>query len=278
MKPVFVGKEQIMSFYDSVNPDDKLACSVWFNDKCILQVPGDMEGDKCRALIETNIEAWDRSTFDRTLWIKFHPAQQSPIDRKTPVLIAQPIGFGDAADDETITGPGGVTLIRGNGSGMNMEMFRAISGLEKLPETIGAAIDTKMQVYEERLKALETPVEPEPSTFAQITGFINANPGIVSQAFDFLRSVLPVMQTPIQPAAPMAINGAPNMSEQQTPPVAADQPAPETREIDNDKLNNALDRLEAKMALDDDLTLLADFADREPQQFNFLLNMLRTQK
>lgn len=277
MKPVFVGRENIMGFYDSVNEAGELAYSLWFNNNILLQYPGEMNALKARDFLDNTLETYELNGWDKTLWLKFHPATKNAINRKTDVVIAQPVGFTEDAGESTLTG-NGMVVYRGSNGGMNMEMFRAIKTLEDLPNTVNAAIEQKLTAYEERLKALEQPAVEEPSMLSQISGIVEKHPQIIESVFGLINRLVTNV-TPIQPAAPLAINGTPNMTtpDQTAGPVQNDQPV-QPKEVDNDKLNGALDRLETKMILDDDLWLLADYADKNPEQFNFLLTMLRNQK
>lgn len=272
MRPVFVGTTQIMNFYDSVNPDGIYAYSLWFGDKIMLQYPGNGDEEKARDFLENCMKLYDENGWDKTLWLKFHEPQKTLINRKTDVMISQPIGFMADADETAISGSSAMTT-RGYHSG-NMELYRAIKTIEELPVTLNKTIEDKFTAYEQRIKLLEAEKEKEPDTWDKISGFVEKNPNIVETIFGFLNGSRRFTQTP---PAPVGINGAPQTME--TTPQEQQQPAADQeRVIDNEKVDNALDRLNNVMILDEDLTLLADYAEANPDMFQILLNNLRQQK
>lgn len=278
IKPVFVGTEDIMRFYDSVNPDGVFAYSLFFGDQCMLQYPGNGNEDKARDFLETCLKMYDANEWDKVLWLKLHEPQSKLITRKTDSFLQQPVGFIKDAEDSAV---GGTMVAQTKNLGMNMEMFRAIQSIENLPDTITKAIDAKMQAVEERMKALEQPLAEEITTIGQISGLLDKHPQLAEAATPVMQVVAAGLQQFIAKllntpqTAPLGINGAPQamteQNEQQQPQAG------EEHVVDNDKLEAALDRLNNVMILDDDLTLLANAADKNPAMFAQFLTFIRTQ-
>lgn len=277
--PVYNGVDEIMSFYDTVNEMGDFCYSVWLARDICFQYPfKDGDAQHARKFFQDNFIAMEQAGNKAMLWVKFHPKSMKGdfIDRNSKTISNTPVRA-CALEDGDLEQIGAVQQFHVGRPGNNSEqyrMFEAIENLKKLPEVINTAIDEKMTAYEERLKQLEEPETPEPDTLGRIMGFVDKNPGIVETVFTMLRSFIP------QPLPQQQINGTmesqnSTLTDQQN---VIPQPGNDTdREVDNDMLDKALDRLMlAGVEIDTDLTALADYAEKNPVIFKQMLLMIRS--
>jgi hypothetical protein len=121
-------------------------------------------------------------------------------------------------------------------------------------------IISRLAAIEEKMNGEDEDEEPQPSTQEQIISGIMANPalmtGLQAIIMRIVDNFVPAKQSPVK-LARVAETGAPD-------------------NIDLAKLDQALTILKnADPQLEDDLMLLANLAQNDPHQFNFLLKMLR---
>lgn len=273
-RATYTGKDNILDAYDALNKDGEFSYSVWHSDKDIaFQYVGN-DREKARQMLEDNLEAMESAQNTDLLFLKFHPDPKGKgyIDRKTPVISTTPVRVTSLEDtDEAVSYEIGSTS---RPAGMPYAMWKAIGALENLP----AAITTKLEAFDTRLKEIELmeieepePVDPVQKAIGMVTGVLS-NEVVMSALGQFLNFIKP------QPAPvfnPLRVNG---MSEQSNEPEILPAPVPEAKPaIDEDKLNDALNRLYPHCVLDTDMQLLAKMAESNPVLFKSMLAMLRSQ-
>lgn len=279
MRAVYEGLDDIMSFYDTANADGEYGFSVWFNLRDIAFQCNKEDPTGARTYLEDNLTALQQAGSKDLFYIKFHPREKGYITKKTPIISVTPVRVNPLIGDEVLSGvpERNPTYWGTNGGGA---MYKIQAAMEGLPDKFDTIITSKLSPLELRIAALETPKEPEKDFLSQISGLAQ-NEELVKGFFGLLNNLIKPQTAPAYPA----INGVPEpfvknepiMEQQQAPP----QPAQETNEpvtehiVDNVKMDAALDRLNAVMLLDDDLTALADYAEKNPEQFTMFLGILR---
>jgi hypothetical protein len=272
-KPTYCGTDNIMAAYDSINGDCQYYYSVWHSQKDIaFQYVGD-DATKAREYLKSNLMAMEQAGNDNLLYLKFHPSDKKSkyIENKTTVLANTPICAVEL-EEGAIAGDRDNTAPRDRTGDAGYQMYKTRMMLEDLPSILDQKINV---ILDERLNAahlVDEDEEPEIEPVDKIVGIINgiaANPqimGLIGQVLNFLK---PQLQ-------PVRING---MNQQEATPPAEQNtqpaPAPEPQVVSEEILNEALNRLSQHCRVDTDLLLLADMADNDPAQFQFLLNMLR---
>lgn len=278
LKPTYCGVDNIMSAYDSINGDCQYYYSVWHSQKDIaFQYVGD-DARKAREYLESNLRAMEQSGNDNLLYLKFHPAKKKAgeyITYKTDVIANTPICCLELPEG-AVTGERGTERERNRENDQGYNVYKMRLFMEELPTKLETMIEEKIS---SKIGAIgEEDDEPEIDPVDKYIGIINgivSNPqimGMVGQILNFLKP------QPVVP--PVRINGMTNDQDKGnvTEPVSAnvnDQQSDQETPISEDMLNEALGRLSAHCRIDTDLLLLADMADNEPGQFQFLLNMLR---
>lgn len=269
-RATYTGADAIMSFYDAINGDNGYLYSVWHNDKDIAFQYFGEDSAKARALLEDNLRALEEAENCDLLYIKFHPpvtGKARYIDRKTPVVSTTPVRV-HALEDVEISG---VSLPGEQPRGMPYQMYQAIEGVKTLP----GIITGKLTEFDERLRAMEVlPEEQEPEAdpfdkWAARIGGLMQNPAVMEGLGQILNFLKPA---PAPLPWPHVINGA-MAEDEQTQTVQANEP-----DVNEDLLNDALNRLHPHCVLDQDFQLLAKMAEENPALFKTMLSMLRAQK
>lgn len=267
-RPTYIGVDNIMKMYDSLNGDCQYYFSVWHSQKDIaFQYVGD-DARKARSYLEENLQAMAESQNDNLLYIKFHPADKKGkyITKSTDVIACTPVCVVEP-DDSTQSIAGTGTIERaGSSRGMTYEMWKSLEMLKTLPDTIDARIDATInrKLEEAALLEEEEPeIDPTERMIGMITGLAQ-NPQImalVGQVMNFLKPAV----------MPQRVNGV--VMEKEIEPAQEQQSVQEP--INEELMNNALSRLHQHCRLDTDMSLLADMAENNPAQFKMLLGMLR---
>lgn len=272
-RPVYTGVEDIMDFYDTANREGIYTYSVWFSLRDIAFQWHKPDQEAGRQYLEDNLMALAQNGSKDLYYIKFHPGdlKEPYITKKTPIISNTPVRINSLEDGDIIE-----SVPRYSGvptQGGNYQMMKAIATLENMPAQLEGVINQKMNGVEERLKALEQapPVEAEVNWMGQISGLLQ-NEQIMGAVVGLISKLIP--QQVLPPLQQQQIG----MVEQNAthPPQQVQVPVID-HVIDNDKLEKALDRLNTIIVIDDDLTLMADFADKNPAIFNMFLQQLRNQ-
>lgn len=273
-KPTYCGVDKIMAAYDSINGDCQYDFSVWHSQKDIaFQYVGN-DALKARQYLLDNLTAMADSGNDNLLYLKFHPANRKKqgefINYKTDIIANTPICCVDNYEEKISGTP---ERSRENDTGYNVYKMRLF--MEELPNKLDSIIEEKLSA---RVGAIddEEIEEPEIDPVQKYIGIINgiaSNPqvmAVIGQILNFLKP---------QPVAAPRINGMNeniNRQAEQDGSGAVNNTAPtEPVQISEEMVNEALQRLHPHCRIDTDLLLLADMAEQNPQQFQFLLTMLR---
>lgn len=273
IRPTYVGVEDIMSAYDSINSDNQYYYSVWHSTKEIaFQFVGE-DASKARAYLRANLQAMADADNDNLLYLKFHPADKKGkyITKNTDVIGNTPICCVEPVEGSSVAG---VSVERDRSGDTGYQMYKTRLMLEELPKTIDARVSAEIERRLLEAEDLE-PEEVEDPT-QRIVGIINGiagNPvimGLIGQVLNFIKPQAP----------PIRINGLmneQNIQQETNPAPVGDQDAPAAEPVPVNEviLNDALGRLHQHCCIDTDLLLLADMADNDPATFAMLLGMLR---
>jgi hypothetical protein len=158
----------------------------------------------------------------------------------------------------------GVGETRENAS--TWRMFKAIEGLEKLP-TQQAEFEARiMGLLEEEPAPVPVEIDKNQRYIEMAIGALK-EPNVIANIQGLIKMFFPNYSAqPIQPA----ISGVHEQAELNQGNALAAYSQPQI-----DSLNQSLTVLANYCQLDADLKLLADLAQTDPQQFSFLLKMLR---
>jgi hypothetical protein len=272
--PIYTGLENVLEGFHSLYRDG-YTFSLWNSStggamSIILQYPYE-DHEKGVKFFEENATALSQSGNCDMFYLKFHPPlkKNEYIDKKTAVISSTPIRINQLEEMEMSGITGNFSRTDPNGS---FKMFEAVQAVKQLPQQIEQVLNDRFTAYDLRLKAIEESEmidETPPGVMGQIGALLEnpqiaqAVPLLIETAIGFIKSLLPKQ---------------PVMQENQ---ISGTNPAPEAsnvKEVDNDMLNLALDRLNDHCQLDTDLTLLADMAEKNPVMFKMMLQSLRSQK
>lgn len=259
IRPVHVGKEAILDAFDTLSKAGDQVFAVWYNDREIA-FQCSMDAATQRDILESNLEALDRSGNTDILYLKMYPATTNGwIDTKTkavsntPIQVCEYKGAVGAVPMENQPRP----------AGMSYEAWEMLKGFKDIPGQVQAKlleIDEKIAL----LTALEEE-EPEVNQIDQTMGMINGltnNPVVmqlVTKLLEFFNR--PVTPAIYQPTIGMAETTAPPAPQQRIP-------------FNEDEMNSALDILSYHCDLGACLQKLAQMAQSNPGQFKMYLNII----
>jgi hypothetical protein len=276
----YIGVDQIMDSFDSFSKGNQYV-SIWQYVSEPMYTNAEASYDEMKSQVHELLLAAEQNGNNNPLTIKFHlePKEGQYISSKSPVVgsvIVKAITFsrsqlpnisGTSADGPEKPQP----VYHGQGT-VNFEMYKVLKGVEDLP----ARIDERMAVILDRVEELEEeleglraqPAPVEEDMIGKITGLAN-NPAVMGAINALVQLFVPAFKPPM----PAQINGTADVKA--APDGDLPQQAQETTDEYNDRIDAALERLEPKCDLANDLTLLADMADNNPTMFKFLLKSLR---
>lgn len=258
-RATYTGGEEILSGFETINPDSKYCYSIWCSLNDIAFQCTAPDGETQKEQLTNYLGALEKAGNTDLLYIKCHPGDmEGYITKKTPVISVTPIRVNPIIDAKLI----GSADTVGRPQGMSYEAWEIIKGLKDLPATIDAKIEAKLA----ELLIDEAPEDPTQRLIGQITGVMN-NPSIMAMLGQILNFLKPGA-SPAQQRIGM-INGNDQAQDQQ--PAQNEQ-----INFDEELMNESLNRLRFHMNLGADLKLLADLADKDPKYFSGLLNILRS--
>jgi hypothetical protein len=152
-------------------------------------------------------------------------------------------------------------------------IFEAVETIKALPAQVNEKIDAKFSEFEIRLKAIEEgePDEEDNSTMGQI-GRLMENPQIMQMIPGLIGAVTELITRFI----PQKLNIMPKAVSGAAPEVSQENAIIDTP-VNEELLNQAVNRLHKVCQVDTDLNLLADFAETQPAMFQMMLANLRSQ-
>lgn len=265
-RPTYTGVENIVSGFETLNPDAKLHYSIWHSlDDIAFQC---VESDPViqKEMLQNYLEALEKSGNTELMYLKCHPSEiVGYISKKTPVVSNTPIQICESQDLKILSGEN----ISTRPTGMSYEAWEMMKSLKELPATledkINAALDAKLN---ERF-----PDEEEEEETDQVTKYIGIIKGVTSdpQIMGIIGQLMNFFKPGPVPAAHRI-----GMVEQ-TQPLMDQQPVTEKQpiEFDENLMNDSLNRLRFHCNIGTDLALLANLAETNPAYFEQLLKMLR---
>lgn len=291
----YVGIPQIMAGFDTVIG----SCpwwSVWINARDIMfQYNGD-DKENGRQVLEDALTALESTGHNAVLIIKFHPKKDVKpgyVTNKTHVFATMQVRVCALGNDPAFIQNSTGVMVAGTNTPIinnhipgtdNGTMLELITALKAIPEQMKADRDA----IELRLSALEDvdDEDDEPiDLFARVTGFMETPTGekVLGMLMPVIGKVVEAAGPAIgsllagftQPAQNVQVNGV----KQDTPAMdntANNDPQEMTDEQYMAKLNAAVTRLATKCDLPNDLTKLADIAEKNPAMFAMVLQTLRT--
>lgn len=249
----YIGTVEIMEMFDTFS-EEYPVWSLWYSDREKAFDWNRTDFEKGRKLFEQLMQVQEDSGNTRVLYVRFYPEPvKGIISKNSPYACCVHVQACKGDDVEAIGG-----LQNYNNSG------------------IGAALRS----INERLVAIEGTEVAEAAEITgveKVIGYVNTlmeNPA-TSQVIQGLIGKVMELFNPVKPVATAAINGTAE-SATGNAPVSENQPMANA-EVDGEKLNAALTRLQYHCELDNDLTRLADMAESNPATFKMMLGMLRTQ-
>lgn len=268
-RPVFVGVDQIMSGYDSLNKDGNLIFAVWYGNaeiafQCAIADKGIQE-----EMLRSNIQALSDSGNTDLLLLKLYPKMLNDgayIEHKTKPVSVTPI---QAMEYQGIVGAANPEQPLTRPTGMSFEAWEMLKSLKDLPTSIDAKIDAKLKEILAQDEEEEEPVNQTEQILNTING-LASNPliaGLAQQLGAFLMKLIPAPTTNQigMSEVPQITNG----------PTGDGQTIPGRIPFNEDRMNDALERLSYHCDLGEDLQKLASVAETNPAQFSMLLSMLR---
>lgn len=263
-KPTYKGVKEILSGFESLNPDGKFYFSIWHGDKDIAIQCTETGLDYQIGMLEPYLESLERAGNSELMYLKFHPPVEGYINNKTPVISVTPIQIVEFQDLKIL---GGETVVS-RPAGMSYESWEMMKKFQDLPATISGIIDEKLKT----IIVHEDEEEPE-NEIEKWTGIIKGvtqDPTImalIGQVLNFLKP----QQSSVAP-------GRIGMTDQtQHNPFQQHVAAPEERQpiaTNEDVMNEALSRLQYHCDIGNCLNRLANMADANPAGFQQLLTML----
>lgn len=259
------GTDAIVRAWLSMN-DDTPYFSLWNNGRRLEKATqfnqDDMDGS--RAYLESTLLAL-QETGDNTLYsLRIHPDKEKSYTVNSPVISAFPCRLNAMASPV-----GGVAALTGGASSIRREIEMEY----ELRDLRAELAEVRSTIEDMDLSEPMQPAQPT-DTLGRIAGLLE-NPaimGLVQSVLPYVVKFLPNLMPPVPQynAMPVAINGVPSDIAQNGGNAA--------HTVDDVKLNQALDRLEQYCNIDDDMSLLADMAEKDPGTFSFLLSILRKPK
>lgn len=241
-------------------------------DPCFQYYEADIEKGKDQ--FDAYVENLNDAGNDDLLHLRFHPLPKGGekfITKSSPVILVTPVRVCPIGSNPVISGVGEV---RDNSTSWGL--MKAISAIEKLPEQ-QAAFEAKIMGILE-----ETEPEPKPVKVDKNQQYLEMaigalkEPNVIANIQGIIKMFFP--NSKLGGAPLPAIAGVHEPKEITMPEKALD---PGMYPIDNytneqlQSLNMSCAILSQHCQLDSDLKILADMAQTNPQQFNFLLSMLR---
>lgn len=256
-----------MTSFDVMTEGETPYFSMWYNqnDKSAQWNKPDYEAARKYLYDHISLLA---STGDNSLYyLKIHPEAAKIYKRTGDEIASMPVRFNPFHESEFANYNGDVRMAGiGNGSAI-------ADALRDLP----IKLQEKFDAINERLEAMESPEEPEqPDTLTRIAGFLD-HPTIGPAIGQVLGAILPKIIAAFPGLSDLASQN--NAILQQAPQIAGiNDTHTMTEEQKEEKLNEALDRLEPLCDLPNDLTLLANMAEKNKPMFDSMLAILRAQK
>lgn len=261
-----IGLDNIMSAYDLMSEGGLYPCfSVWYSrdDKAVQWNKDDPEKgrDYLRGYFELLQDSGDNSMY----YIKIHPVAGCIYNRKSDDICSFPVRANPFHQSEFDIVPQNQMAGIGNG-GQITEALRALPGqLQEKFDAINTRID--------ELSAIDEIDDVKPDMLGRITGLLD-HPNIGPAIGSVLTMILPKLLSMI----PGAMSPVVSQNVAMSPVINGLNDEVMSDEQKDDLLNIALDRLEPFCDLANDLTLLANMAEKNPKMFEMMLSTLRAQK
>jgi hypothetical protein len=246
------GKENILAYFDTFGQTPFY--SLWKKQYLIYSYPKD-DAQEGREKFEEALEMYETAGNRDVLILKFHPTipEGGFITNKTPFVSS--MFFRVCPYDPAAYRPH-------NFPGGNPNVVPYVSNDMKEVKELLTGMDSRITAMEDSGGA------DEPSTMGQIQEFIS-NP-VIAGLIDKLSGIVISQIAPGQ-RMPGQIAGVPSQ--------VADRPPLESDAARQQKMEAALQVLiDTDPQLDDDLSILANLAQKKPDQFSMLLGMLRSYK
>jgi len=196
-RPVFVGVDQIMAGYDSLNKDGNLIFAVWYGNAEIAFQCAIADKAIQEDMLRSNIQALADSGNTDLLLLKLYPKMLNDgayIEHKTKPVSVTPIQameyqgiVGNANPEQPITRP----------AGMSYEAWEMLKSLKDLPTSIDAKIDAKLKEILQEDEEEEEPVNQTEQILNTING-LTQNPvisGLIQKLGAFLMNLVPAPTT-----------------------------------------------------------------------------------
>jgi hypothetical protein len=282
--PLHIGLDETLSAFDDLYRDGYAYAVLDSRPSVLFQfTENDIEGGK--ALFTKMMTKYAESGNCSIFLIRFYPMPKDGkfLEPHSKCISTTPVRLNDLmvleVGDEPL--PGRPYMSRQGNKGDDWRMFEAVQTIKDLPAQIDAKIDKKFSEIELRIKAIEemeTEPEADNSTMGQI-GRLMENPGIAQLMPGLIGAVTELLSRFMPPkinavVAPKAISGtepAPEVSQESAIPAVEQIP------VDEEVMNQAINRLNQVCRVDTDLMLLADFAETQPVMFQMMLANLRSQ-
>ena len=265
----YTGADDIRSAFNSLYKGD-VCFSVWPNDRVpLFQYTGD-DHDMGIAFFEEHIMALEQAGNDELLFLRFHPMLKKGtwVDKKTTTISETPFRVTELEIGKV---SGSAEPYSTGNAQVNFKMFEAIQVIKDLPEKMA----DRQSAFEQKVMLLleegEDDHAPEPVQVDPVEKYMNMaigalkEPNVMNNVIGLIKMFVPNYNPPFMRNTQPAINGVAD--------TETDQPI---HQVNIDKLDAALVRLQKHCCLDDDLTRLADIAENDPKQFKMLLNLLRS--
>jgi len=282
-KSMYNGVEAIMSAFKTFANGNPYY-SVWYNARDIGYGYNENDFEKGERMLEDTLTQAQESGHNDILIIKFHPKQEKLcITSKTPVSGTIYVRVCELPGIGVINNvPVGPDMVPVNNAGMyTKNQWDAINAMEKLPETIGAIIDAKISALG---LVDDTPVIPEPTIGSVLLKHLE-NPALFEGIIGLFQSLIPKRNIMNAPSMVSGIEDKPvNNTESnvvnnnQSNVVESSDSNLTEEQIQHlgDKLDKDLCRLHKYCNIYEDLGLLADYAEKNPDMFAMMLKTLRS--
>jgi hypothetical protein len=252
-RPSKVGIDAVMEYWEDT-AEGLPYWSIWWNSRQKAKQfnKDDFEGSKL--LLENWLKLNNDPSDTTRHFVVIHPKAETAYTAKSDQVESFPFRFNPAP--ERYGEMGSV------GGGMSWQMMQMFSKLERTID------EQKRQIAD-----LEKPVVTD--MMGQINGLLenpHIGPVLASVVAGVIGKFINIPQAYPQARALAGVPGSPAASQE----TAITAGTGETLEQFQQRVNDALVRLQEHCNLADDLTLLANMADSNPSQFKMLLGMLRT--
>lgn len=303
-KAMYTGVESIMSAFDALC-NDVPYYSVWYSQIVIGFSFNDTDLEKGKDKLREVLQAAEQNGHNDIIIIKFHPDQEKKfITNKTPVTGTMYVRVNEIGETkpyeqpnqplQIVAGRQTIPLVTTNEPDkFTAEQWESMTALKNLPQTIAGIVKSEFEAL--GLDEDDEP-EPAPNSIGSIAMEHLKNPDIakdlISGIFTFLNKFTPAQLAPIAPyLAPIAQQVAgigkitpkeqveqtePEAAKEQTVEEMAQQPevAPEYK-YDVEVLDDSLIRLTKHCQIDTALAMLADYADKNPEEFKSMITGLK---